>query len=235
MKKIIFDSDENLLPMMMLRPFNQHVYRLILMIMFSPYLLFAQNQWALKKDHNGIRVYTSAVPGSLFKAFRSVCTVHNTSLEEVAAVVLDVSHYDLLFPDTREVRLLEKKSDGHFIHYMVTDAPWPVEDRDGVYELIARQHPENKMITADIRCIRYPVPVKKNVVRMNRGEGQWILTELKDGQVEVSYRYHGEPEGSIPAWLANSSVVSIPYQTMKNLRARIASGQYKNAAAPNIR
>ncbi len=191
--------------------------------------VFAQDQWILKKEQNGIRVYTSGVPGSLFKAFRSVCIINSSSLEEVTAAVIDVENYDQLFPDTKEVLVLEKKSDGHFIHYMITDAPWPVEDRDGIYELKAGKHPDKRSVSADINCIRHPYPMKKGVVRMNRGEGRWEITELIKGQVEVRYQYHGEPEGNVPAWLANTSVVSIPFQTLKNLKKMIASGKYKNA------
>lgn len=191
--------------------------------------VFAQDTWVLKKDQNGIRVYTSEVPGSLFKAFRSVCNIHSSGLDEVTAAILDIENYDQLFPDTKNVLILEKKSDGHFIHYTITDAPWPVEDRDGVYELRAQKQPGKPQVIAEIKCIRHPYPMQKGVVRMSRGEGRWEITELIEGQVEVRYQYHGEPEGSVPAWLANTSIVSIPYQTMKNLKKIIQSGKYRNS------
>lgn len=201
----------------------------VLLSGLNPSVVFPQDSWVLKKDQNGIRVYTSEAPGSLFKAFRSVCTIHSSSLEEVTAVILDIENYDQLFPDTKKVLLLEKKSESHFIHYMITDAPWPVEDRDGIFEIKARKQPGKLQVTAEIRCIRRDYPIRKGTVRMNRGEGRWEITELINRQVEVRYQYHGEPEGSVPAWLANTSVVNIPYQTMKNLKRIIQSGKYRQA------
>lgn len=204
---------------------------MIMLLLFgsAPTAVLSQERWVLRKDQNGIRVYTSEIQGSLFKAFRSVCNIHSSSLDEVTAAILDIENYDQLFPDTKNVLLLEKKSAGHFIHYMITDAPWPVEDRDGVYELKAQKQPGKPKVTAEIKCIRYQYPMKKGVVRMSRGEGRWEITELIEGQVEVRYQYHGEPEGSVPAWLANTSLVSIPYQTMKNLKKFIQSGKYRNS------
>jgi hypothetical protein len=194
----------------------------------------AQNEWHLKKNQNGIRVYTANTEGSLFKAFRSVYTLRSTGIQEVTAAILDIENYDRLFPDTRDVILLEKKADHHYIHYMVTDAPWPVEDRDGIYELKASFDAKKRMVVAEITCIRHQYPMKKGVIRMNRGKGLWQITELPNNQVEVIYQYHGEPEGSVPAWLANASVISIPYQTMKNLQKIIESGKYRNADMPFI-
>ncbi len=40
----------------------------------------------------------------------------------------------------------------------------------------------------------------------------------ENNNVTVIYQFHGDPGGDVPAWLANSFVVSHPYKTLQNLK-----------------
>jgi hypothetical protein len=61
----------------------------------------------------------------------------------------------------------------------------------------------------------------ENIVRIRKGTGYWDLREDDHKNVTVTFQFHGEPGGLIPAWLANSFVVSFPFNTLKNLRSRL--------------
>ena len=188
----------------------------------------AQYNWELKKQSKDISIYTAAVPGSGFKAFKGVTTISSSSIGEIAAIILDVENFQYLFPDVKNVKLLQKNSGGVLIHYLLTDAPWPVDDREGIYEIKPRFNKITPEVNVSLKCIEYDYPKTSGIVRMNKGEGSWKIVE-KNGDFEVTYLFHADPAGKIPEWLANSFIVDQPFKTMQNLRKIIASEKYKNA------
>lgn len=196
----------------------------------------AQENWELRKESDGLRVYTTEIPGSPYKAFRADCEIKAVNITAIAAAILDVKNYILWMPDTKESKIIRQFDDSHDIHYVLTGAPWPVNDRDGVYEQKASYfEPENKVVI-QLDCLKeYDFPGKKKVVRMTAGTGFWEITDIGNGKFKLIYQYHAEPGGSIPAWLANTSVVDIPFDLMKNLRAIIEDGKYDDASLDFIR
>ena len=188
----------------------------------------AQYTWELKKQTKDISIYIAPVPGSGFKAFKGVTTVSSTSIGEITAIILDVENFQNLFPDVKDVKLLKKAADGVITHYLLTDAPWPVDDREGIYEIKPRFNKITPEVNVSLKCIDYDYPSSSGVVRMNKGEGSWKIVD-KNGAFEVTYLFHADPAGKIPEWLANSFIVDQPFKTMQNLRKIIAGGKYRNA------
>ena len=203
------------------------IFQLLSFILFYS-LSFAQESWELKKKQPDLLIYTSPYPGSDFKSFKAVQNLKG-GMKEVSAILLDVEHYTDLFPDALEGKMIQKFSDGHFIHYLATDVPWPVDDRSGIYEITTDFNREINEITINVKCIPYKYNETLKTVRMSSGNGYWKIRQLSAGNTEVTFQYHAEPAGSIPAWLANSFVVDHPYKTMQNLKRILASGKYKSA------
>jgi hypothetical protein len=190
----------------------------------------AQENWELRKESDGIRVYTSEIPESSYKAFRAECEIKADNITAIAAAILDVKNYILWMPDTEEATLIKKFDDSHDIHYVLTGAPWPVNDRDGVYEQKASYFKIENKVVIQLDCLtEYDFPKKNKVVRMTVGTGYWEISDSGNGKFKLIYQYHAEPGGSIPAWLANTSVVDIPFDLMTNLRAMIEEGKYDDA------
>ena len=189
----------------------------------------AQYNWELKNQEAGITVYTSAVAGSGFKAFKGVITISASGLHELVAILLDVDNYNQLFPDIQESFIIKKSEDGPIIHYILNNAPWPVDDREGIFEIRPEYHKTEKVVILYDKCIQSDYPQKSGTVRMHKGEGFWKVAELKNNLFEITYQYHGDPAGNIPAWLANSFVVDHPFKTLQNMKGIVASGKYKNA------
>jgi len=53
------------------------------------------------------------------------------------------------------------------------------------------------------------------------------LEDLGDGRIDVHYEVLAEPGGNIPAWLAQSKVVSVPYDTLMGLKERVKLPKYQ--------
>lgn len=179
------------------------------------------SDWKLRKQKSGVEIFTRSVEGSSFDEFKGKTFIEDASLIQVLEVVLDVENYESLFPDCENPEILEKDGRWHNIHYVQVKAPWPVKSRDTIYEQNTEFSGNGKQARVQLKPLPDYLEKKKEFVRIQKGTGFWELTEIDDNKVEVIYQFHGEPGGEIPAWLANSFVVSHPFQTLKNLKKRV--------------
>ncbi len=179
------------------------------------------SSWELKKDNDGIKVYVRSVEGSSFKEYKGETVLKNTTLTKVLDVIFDIENYDKLFPDVSKQKVVKQISKYHNIHYVKISTPWPVSDRDNVSELEATVSEDGKSAKIIVNARPDMVEKNKDLVRISGGKGHWELKENSDNSVSVVYQYHGNPGGSIPYWLANSFVVSHPFETLENLHKRV--------------
>lgn len=197
-------------------------------------ILTAQSSWKLAKDQDGIQVYTKEKPGSVLKMSKVTGEVES-SLSTLVAIFQDVDAYDAFFPSTSEMRLLERPSETKQIHYLVSDAPWPVADRDGIYEYVFSYASSEKTVYIQMHSLPDYLGQEEDRVRIRECTGTWTLKQLSTKKTLVTYEFHVEPGGSVPAWLANMSVTDTPYETLANLRKRAALNQYQGKSFSFIR
>lgn len=175
---------------------------------------FAQSDWSLAKDADGIKVYVRNVVGSPLREFRGEVQLKATP-EAVVKVLRDANAFRKWMPDVAASELL-KASDTEQFHYLDNKAPWPVSNRDGVYHFVYSR-PGDGTVTIRVEAVPDYVPLREGKVRIPQANGQWKLVPNADG-VNVTYQMHASPGGSIPGWLADQAVVDTPYGTLKALR-----------------
>ena len=187
---------------------------------------FAQYQWELAKEKDGISVYTSPVSGSAFDASK-VSSEIESSLPVITAIFQDVDNYTALFASTQSARLLERSGETYQVHYIVSEAPWPVSDRDGIYTYRFDYEASTKQLTIEQNNKPKYLPEEAGIVRIPKCQGTWTFKDLGNGRLAVTYIFHAEPGGTVPAWAANMGTVDMPFETMKNLKQRIKQAQYQ--------
>lgn len=195
----------------------------LLMTIFS---LHAQSSWQMEKEEDNIRIFTKVIPKSSFKAFRAEATVES-KLSAILAVILDIERFPEWSPACTEAYCAKKVANNELINYIVTDAPWPVADRDGTFRFTFRRKPDDEGVQIDIEAVSGIVADKEGHVRIRQSTGYWKLIPLSGNSTKVIYENHTDPEGNIPGWLANSSAVSLPYKTIQNLRKQSKKAQYQ--------
>lgn len=173
--------------------------------------------WKLKKDKEGIAVYTRSVEASDVAEFKAVMSVEGTNLQQVLEVLTNVDGYKELFPDCSEARLLEREGRYNIVHYSRTKAPFPVDDRDGIYQLRTTISANNTKAVLALSVLPDRLPRTDGVVRIPAGSGKWEVEQI-GRNVKILYQFHADPGGSVPTWLVNSAIVDTPYNTMVNLR-----------------
>jgi len=186
-------------------------YLVLILLFFHP----------LKKEKDGIQIYTRSIEGSSFNEFKGVAVIQNISLTDVLDVILDVKNYESLFPDCKNPKVLKQDGKWYDVHYVLTKGPFPVKDRDSVFEQITVIDKNGKHARVTLNPLPDYIPEKEDVVRVKNGSGFWDLEEDANNNVNVIYQFHGEPGGDVPAWLANSFVVTHPFKTLANLKKRL--------------
>jgi len=197
-------------------------------LLFSTFLSssFAQTNWELRKDEDGIKVFTRKVNGSSIREFRAEAVMEG-KLSNFVAVMQDVENYDELFTNQEESKILDISDTVH-IHYVITDTPWPITDRDGVYKYTYQQDYFDKSVKIKIEAIEGYVEKNSKFVRMKNASGYWLFVPVDDNKVMVIFQMHAETEGNIPGWIINMFIVDSPHKQFQNLRERVKLKQYDN-------
>ena len=193
--------------------------------------LQAQGAWKLEKEREGIQVYTRSVPGSTFREFKVTATVE-VSANNLVAVLKDVGSFQELFDRTTDARLLKTSGETRHIHYAYTDGPWPVADRDGIYEYRYRYEAADRSVVVDIQCLPEFLPAEPGVVRIEHCRGEWRFRSLAAERTEITYQFFADPGGNLPAWIVNWSTVDIPFQAIVKLREMAVRPAYRNHVYP---
>lgn len=182
---------------------------------------FAQSDWSLARDAEGIKVYVRNVEDSPLREFRGEAQLKATP-EDVVKVLRDADAFRKWMPDVAASELL-KATDTEQFHYLDNKAPWPVSNRDGVYHFTYSRAGDGT-VTVRVEAVPDYVPLRDGKVRIPQAKGLWKLVPNAEG-VGVTYQMHASPGGAIPNWLANQAAVDTPYGTLKALRTYLPSSR----------
>lgn len=193
-------------------------------------IAFAQQDsadgWELKKDKNGIQVYTRDVQGSKFKQVRSVMQT-DFRLQSVVALIRDGEACPRWADLCKESRVIETVSETEFYVYNLNDIPWPVKDRDAITHVKWERNPDTGLVTMTATATDSElVPPTKKAVRLQNAVTRWMMLPKPNGTLEISSEGHIDPAGPTPAWVTNLMLVDSPFKTMENLRQEMANDAY---------
>jgi hypothetical protein len=195
--------------------------------------LFGQEDWKLNTSKEGMSVYTKVFPDSKFKAIKVELSLEAT-LSQLVAVVMDVDTGADWVYATKSSVLLKRVSPNVVIYYSEVKLPWPVHNRDFIAELTATQDPVTRVVTIYGPVVPDYIPVKKDIVRVAKSEGRWVITPIGKGRIKVEYTIRLDPGGDLPAWLFNLFVTKGPAESFENLKLQLKKPQYTNVHLPFI-
>ncbi len=207
---------------------NRWIFAAVL-VLASPLVAtaFAADEaaWELKRDKDGITVYTRPVEGSSYRAVQAVMTVATTPSAAVA-LIFDTDACPQWADLCKESRVFEEVSETEMFVYTLNDIPWPVSDRDATTHVVWEHSESDGTVTMTATVVSDKLPEEPRTVRLSEGTTNWIFRPLPDGQLEITSRAHIEPGGAIPGWLSNRLLVDSPFTTMEGMREQLLSGRY---------
>ena len=178
----------------------------------------AQVPWELKKDQNGIVVYTRFLKDSGTIEFKAITTL-SSDPEKILSVITNTDKLHTWRPNLKQARVLKTASDSTWYEYSTLEVPWPLEDRDLVLRKEIVRPDENSKSTF-LRVISTPdeYPQQKKLVRINKAKGFWELAPQTENSVKIIYQFYANPELKMPTWLLNMFTVDGPYKSLQHLK-----------------
>jgi hypothetical protein len=194
---------------------------------------YGQEDWELKTEKEGIKVYTKTFPDSKYKAIRVDLDLQ-ANLSQIVALLMDVNAGADWVYATKTSVLLKQISPSEVVYYSEVKLPWPVSNRDFIAQLKATQDAKTKVVTIDGPVVPDYVPVKEGIVRVTKSVGKWVITPLGPHHIKIMYTLRLDPGGDLPAWLFNLFVTKGPTESFKNLQAELKKPAYAFARLPYI-
>lgn len=177
------------------------------------------NEWELAKNSNGVKVYTRKAEGTDILEFKAITTV-KSNMKSLEVIMDDVVDYKNWQANIETVKILKQVNSSEKYVYYTTDVPWPITSRDMIFNI--------KKTTSSAGILLYTVTSAANYtaedsdyIRMKEANGSWTFTPQSNGNIEVVYKFFGDPRGSLPDWVINMFIVDGPYKALTNLKAKV--------------
>jgi hypothetical protein len=188
---------------------------LFTILIFGLSTAFAQNSWELKKNENGIEVYTrNAATGNL-KELRVLCKLDATK-DELISTLQDIANYSQWVFSNKKSVILKTLDPGRIIYYTQAHLPWPIKDRDLIVELDINSTPD--ILTILAKSIPDYLPQNSDYIRVPYSLATWHVTQAPNNKLKVDYTFSVDPGGNIPVWLVNATLAVGPYNSFVKLR-----------------
>lgn len=184
-------------------------------VLFVTLNLSAQKDWQLRKNENGINVYTREIKDKNVVEFKT-STVINANINKIFDIVRNTDKSVDWIPHLIYAKDLEIQQN-KYISYQQIKMPVGFENRDIVLENEVKR---NKPGIIKIVITACPERLKKKngFVRVEDAKGFWYFKYINENKTYVMYQFYSDMQGNLPLWLENMFIVNLPYEMLLNLK-----------------
>jgi hypothetical protein len=175
----------------------------------------AQGKWELKKNENGIEVFTRKAATGNLKELRVLCELDATKAQLISTLQ-DINNYNAWVYCNKKSNILKTISPEKIIYYTQTHLPWPLKDRDLIVELNINPSPD--ILNVQVKSLPDYLPKNSNYIRVPYSLAMWKVTQTPNNKLKVDYTFSVDPGGSIPPWIVNATLTVGPYNSFMKLR-----------------
>jgi hypothetical protein len=211
-------------------------YRLAFLLMGLCLLntVYCQKDWTLKKDKDGIQVYTGKLADSKYNAIKVSCNL-NANLSSLASILLQPSLQPEWVLATKTSKLLKQLAPNHIYYYNIATIPWPLANRDMVIDLKIFQDSVTKKMTVTANTIENILPPMKGLERIPFTHAIWEVTPIGTNSIHVEYYLKINPGGGVPPWIVNMFIAKAPFESFDNLTRLIQEKRFQHQKLDFIR
>jgi hypothetical protein len=206
----------------------------LLMAALTVALQGSAQTWELKKDQDGIRIYTRTADSSRFNEVK-VETILHGKLSSLAALILDIGNYPNWSFNSEKASVLKRVGPAELYYYSLIHSPWPASDRDLAVHLHLSQDSSTRTLYIHGDEIPGYIPEKKGVVRVPVSIERWVVTPLPGDRIRINYELQVDPGASAPAWLINLLSTKGPFETFCHIRDQLKQPKYHDATLAFIK
>lgn len=180
--------------------------------------VIAQAPCDLKRDSEGIKVYTCKTENEKFKLLRAEFELYGISLNQLKDFIWNVPNYTTWQYNMIESELISSSGEFEMAYRSVVDAPWPVENRE--LTLKVQMSVDTTSASIFIHSFDYTKPVPDDMIRVPLFDASWKIV-VGAVSLSVTYTLRIDPGGMVPAWLANLAMAEGPFVSFKKLKEQL--------------
>lgn len=196
---------------------------LAIMITFIPELGQTEEaKWEIKKQEDGITVSIRRSQTGNFMEYKSEMELKVTA-EKVLNTIKDTDNAHKWLHNCKTSKLLKRISVTEQYNYNETQMPFPYRNHDMIFKMTTQN--QDRVIRIKLDGLPDYLPAEKDITRMKKAKGGWILKPVDNNRTLITYRMEVDPGGLIPSWLANTKIVEIPFNTFKKLKRLFSQHQ----------
>ena len=185
------------------------------LFLFGLSAAMAQGKWELKKNQDGIAVYTRKAAKGSIKELRVVCELDATKAQLISTIE-NIADYNSWVYSNKKSTILKMITPQNIIYYTQSHLPWPIKDRDLIVELNITPTPD--VLNIQAKSLPDYLPKENDYIRVPYSFAQWKVTQGADNKLKVDYTFSIDPGGSIPSWIVNATLTIGPFNSFVRLK-----------------
>ena len=184
--------------------------------------------WEFVREKDNVKVYRKEVGDRT--AFRGIGIIEGTP-EKLVGIIHNPKRWKFWIDDLDEGKLLEKKSDFHFVFLQEIDAMWPVKNREIVFEsVVSRVGPSQ--ILLEMKSVNHPKAPANSNVRAKVTFTRYRIDPLEGNRMQVTFENLSDPGGRIPDFMVDWASKSFPVSIIEGLRKEMLNPAQEKALLP---
>lgn len=186
------------------------------------------DDWEFVWEREEVKVYRKEVGDRT--AFRGIGIIEGTP-EKLVGIIHNPKRWKFWIDDLDEGKLLEKKSDFHFVFLQEIDAMWPVKNREIVFEsIVSRVGPSQ--ILLEMKSVNHPKAPANSNVRAKVSFTRYKIDPLEGNRMQVTFENLSDPGGRIPNFMVDWASKSFPVSIIEGLRKEMLNPAQEKALLP---
>lgn len=184
-------------------------------------------EWELVTESYGIKVYERWVEteSKLKVRERSGNMTLHCSVEEVLALISDLTKVALWMGNVEAVEMLKNVNEKEWYQRIVLDAPWPFKKQDMVSRYIVHHKTGDTKATVTILKETELYPKQEGIDRLDSFNARWEVEEVNVNKVKVTFTTMSTKPPQYPCWVQDPLIRNMFFSNLKNFKKLIANKQ----------
>jgi hypothetical protein len=193
---------------------------LLLVTMLQVTFATAAEEFKMVKRDENITLYErwmTNTKGEPLREIKAIVEVRS-DFDAILRLLTDNSEGKTWNTSASDYKVVGRAADGNWLTYTKYDIPWPFEDQDCLLLFKITQRNDN---TAEIAFQEHKdprFPVNEGVTRISGTKGKWVLENLKNGNVRITYYISTDRSKKIPKWCSDIAVHSNMFKTLTTFK-----------------
>jgi len=197
--------------------FGKIGFLLFVLLASISFLLGKEIAWEKIKTEKGVTVYKADVQRRV--AFRGMREMTG-SPEDLVAIIENPKGWKNWIENFKSGKLIEEINPEHKVFYQAIKSPFPVSDRDVVFESrIIRDSPDK--IRMEMKSVTHPKAPKTIGTRIDIIFSRYSIEKINQNKIAVTFETLSHPGGALPDFLVNWASENYPVTLLNGLAVQL--------------